>query len=49
MNQTRKLGNLIIREGSKKSSRDEGNKTKTSLANENEKKRSTLPKFESNF
>lgn len=47
--QTRKLGNLIIRDGPKRTSKEEPNKTKTSMMSEQDKKRLTQPKLDSNF
>jgi hypothetical protein len=50
MKETRKLGNLIIREGSKRTTREEANKTKTtSLSEQPERKRTAPPKMDSNF
>lgn len=45
----RKLGNLIIRNHSKKSSREEANKTKTTQLTDVDKKRATCPKFDNNL
>ena len=48
----RKIGSFNIRdmrENSKRSSREEPNKTKSSLLSDIDKKRKTQPKFETNF
>lgn len=45
MKETRKIGNLIIREHSKRSSREEANKEKTPVAREHDKKKLTQQKF----
>ena len=49
MKDSKKIGNFNIRdmrESSKKSQRDEPNKTKTSLMSDLDKKRRTAPKFD---